>query len=262
MFIALPILSATFLMFGAWSLRRVGANRVGLLMAARVQQLWAKVTLWILGVSLDTEGTPPKGAFIIAANHLSYIDVLVLSALFPSRFIAKSEIASWPIIGTIVHVSGTLFVKRGDRNDVPRMVERMKNTLDAGVGITFFPEGWASRGLTVKRFHAGLLQSAVAGDFPCLPVAISYTTPNCEYAPAWTVAWWGATPISTHLLRMIRVGPVIARVRWPAETVRRSDRKELASALHSQVLKQFIPLGQDPLPPVLPGDPLASEGLD
>jgi 1-acyl-sn-glycerol-3-phosphate acyltransferase len=260
--IGLPILLSALPLILAWVLRKFGADRLGLKLAARVQQFWARLTLVILGVRLDAPGKPPRGAFVLTANHLSYIDVLVLAALFPSRFIAKSEIAGWPVIGFIVGLSGTLFVKRGDHSDVPRMVKRMRNTLDAGVGITFFPEGWASRGLTVKRFHAGLLQSAVEGDFPCLPVALSYSTPDSPFAPAWTVAWWSGSPLGAHLLRMIRLGPVVARVRWAPEPLWDADRKQLATRLHGEVLARFVPLDQDPLPPPMPGDPLASEGLD
>ncbi len=260
--IALPILLVSIPVVVAWLLRQVGADRIGLRLAAKSQQIWARGTLWILGIRLETLGPAPKGAFVITANHLSYIDVLVLAALFPSRFLAKSEIAGWPIIGTIVSLSGTLYIKRGDRNDVPRLVERMKNTLDAGVGVTFFPEGWASRGLTVKKFHAGLLQSAVSGEFPCLPVSLSYSTPNSDFAPAWTVAWWSASPLGVHLLRMIRVGPVVAHLRWPTEPLLGTERKDLANRLHGEVLARFRPLKQAPLPPVQVGDPLATEGLD
>ena len=260
--VVLPVVLVAPFMVIAWCLRKLGVNRLGLAMAARGQQIWARMTLAVLGIRLDTLGKPPVGAFVVTANHLSYIDVLVLGALFPGRFIAKSEIATWPLMGTIVRMSGTLFVRRGDRTDVPRMVGRMKATLEAGVGITFFPEGWASRGLSVKRFHPGLLQSAVSGNFPCLPVALSYSTPYSKLAPAWTVGWWGAVDLGPHILRMLSQGPIVARVRWAAEPLFGKDRKQLAEDLHASVSKHFEPLGQEPLPTPLPGDPLATDELE
>lgn len=260
--VGFPVLLIAPLMFVAWCLRKLGSDRIGLAMAARGQQLWARMSLFILGIRLDIACKPPEGAFVVTANHLSYIDVLVLGALFPGRFIAKSEIASWPLVGTIVRISGTLFVRRGDRTDVPRMVARMKATLEAGVGITFFPEGWASRGLSVKRFHPGLLQSAVAGGFPCLPVALSYSTPRSKLAPAWTVGWWGAVALGPHMLRMLAQGPIVARVRWAPEPLVGLDRKQLAVDLRALVLEHFEPLGQEPLPEPLPGDPLATDELE
>ena len=256
-----PLMLVAPFMVVAWCLRKLGSDRIGLSMAARGQQAWARMSLATLGIRLDTLGKPPAGAFVVTANHLSYIDVLVLGALFPGRFIAKSEIAAWPLVGTLVRMSGTLFVRRGDRSDVPRMVARMQATLEAGVGITFFPEGWASRGLTVKPFHAGLLQSAVAGRFPCLPVALSYATPRSDLAPAWTVGWWGGAPMGPHMLRMIAQGPIVARVRWSPEPIVGDERKQLAAELHAQVLQRFEPLGQERLPEPMPGDPLATDGL-
>jgi 1-acyl-sn-glycerol-3-phosphate acyltransferase len=260
--VVIPLLLIAPFMVVAWCLRKLGSDRIGLSMAARGQQLWARMTCAVLGIHLDTLGKPPVGAFVVTANHLSYIDVLVLGALFPGRFIAKSEIATWPLAGTIVRMSGTLFVRRGDRTDVPRMVARMKATLESGVGITYFPEGYASRGLTVKRFHAGLLQSAVAGGFPCLPVALSYSTPRSELSPAWTVGWWGSVSLGPHMLRMLAQGPIVARVRWAAQPLVGDERKQLAADLHAQVLEHFEPLGQESLPEPLPGDPLATDELE
>ena len=99
----------------------------------------------------------------MSSNHLSHIDILVVSAVFPSRFVAKSEIQKWPVIGWLASMAGTLFVRRGDRKDVPRVVREMRATLDAGVSVTFFPEGWASRGLRLYALcvrHTPLVRHA------------------------------------------------------------------------------------------------------
>ncbi|MDF1798259.1 MAG: lysophospholipid acyltransferase family protein [Planctomycetota bacterium] len=247
--------------FFAWVLRRCGRQAWGLALVVRCQALWARWTLALLGVRLDVEGAPPRGPFVVVANHLSHLDIPVLSALFPGRFIAKSEIATWPGIGFVVAVSGTLFVRRGDRRDVPRMVAEMRRTLEAGVGLCFFPEGWASRGLEVRRFHAGLLQSAVDGDFPCLPVTLGYDTPDSELAPAWTVGWWGPVNLFRHVRRMLDQGTVVARVRWAPEPLRGSERKALAEALEAEVRSRFVPMRQERVPAPLPGDPEPEEGL-
>lgn len=245
----------------AWVLRQVGQEPAGLRLVVACQTLWARWSLALLGVRLDIEGPPPRGPFVVVANHLSHLDIPVLAALFPGRFVAKSEIATWPGIGLVVALSGTLFVRRGDRKDVPRMVGLMRRTLDAGVGVTFFPEGWASRGLEVRRFHPGLLQSSVDGSFPCLAVSLSYETPESELAPAWTVAWWGPVNIFRHLLRMLRQGPVVARVRWAPAARTGHDRKLLAAALEADVRARFAPLRQHRVPDRLPGDPLEEDGL-
>jgi 1-acyl-sn-glycerol-3-phosphate acyltransferase len=258
-----PILLAMPFVLVAGLLRLAGFIGVGMRMGARVQSLWAKLSLFVLGVELDTSGEHvPREATLIAVNHLSYLDILVMSALFPSRFVAKSEIGSWPLLGPIVSLSGTLFVKRGDRNDVPRVVAEMQRTLDAGVSVTFFPEGWASRGLDVCRFHPGLFETAVRGQFPCLPVTLSYSTPENTGATAWTVGWWGPVRIGPHLARMLREGPVLARVSWAPEPLFGRDRKRLAQRLEDEVRSRFRPLRQEPLPVPIQGDPGPEEGLD
>ena len=260
--LALPLLLALPFAFLAAVLRLVGAQRFGLRLAARVQSIWARASLWVMGVHLETSGAKlPATATLIAANHLSYLDILVVSALLPSRFVAKSEIGNWPIVGWIVSMSGTLFVKRGDRNDIPRVVTEMKRTLAAGVSVTFFPEGWASRGLHVRHFHRGLFEAAVRGGFPCLPVTLSYSTPEGTAAPAWTVGWWGPVPLAPHMLRLLREGPVSASVRWAPAPVLGSDRKELALVLEREVRQRFVPLRQHPVPPPIKGDPPPEEGL-
>ena len=258
---ALVVLLVAPAILFAWVLRSCGRRAAGLKLLVGCQEFWARWTLRILGVRLDVEGEPPRGPFLVVANHLSHLDILVLGALFPGRFVAKSEIATWPGVGAVVSLSGTLFVRRGDRGDVPRMVSEMRGTLEAGVGISLFPEGWASRGLDVRRFHAGLLQSAVDGGFPCLPVTLGYETPESDAAPAWTVAWWGPVNLFQHLARMMRHGPVVARVRWADEPLVGDERKALAEALEAEVRSRFVPLVQTPLPEPLAGDPGPEDGL-
>ena len=114
--------------------------------------------------------------------------------------------------------------------------------------------------LPTQRFHAGLFEAAVVGGAPCLPVTLSYATPPGTAAPAWTVAWWGPVPIVRHTLRMMREGPVRATVRFPAEPLVGSDRKQLAERLQAEVAGRFEPLRQEPVPPPLPGDPAPDEG--
>ena len=243
-------------------LERAGLHKLGKRTLAELQSFWARWMLKVLAIELDVVSPPHRGVSIVSSNHLSHIDILVVSAVFPSRFVAKSEIQKWPVIGWLASMAGTLFVRRGDRKDVPRVVREIRATLDAGVSVTFFPEGWASRGLRVKRFHPGLFEAAASGGFECLPVSLSYSTPDGTYAPAWTVAWWGPVPISRHVWRMLRNGPVRALVAFPAETIRRSDRKALAVELQAMTQALFVPLRQAPVPPPIQGDPSPEEDRD
>src|SRR6185503_2039517 len=105
--------------------------RVALRFAAFTQWLWARALLAILGVELELVGDPPAGVFLVVANHLSYLDVPVLAALFPGRFVAKSEIAGWPVLGRLTSFVGTIFVTQRRTRDVLRVEHEMRRTLAA-----------------------------------------------------------------------------------------------------------------------------------
>jgi len=222
-------------------------------LGARMQRLWARTTLRLLGVRLEPEGDPPRGPFLIAANHSSYLDILVLSVLFPGRFVAKSEIAGWPMLGWMSRAVGTLFVQQARRRDVVRVGAEMTRTLAAGVSVILFPEGRATPGGRLEPFHTALFEPAAREGIPCLAVALHYETPGAAHGPAWTVAWWGGMEMPAHVSRLAALpGGVRARVRWAPRPSRGADRKQLASDVRAALSACFEPLRHEPVPPDLP----------
>src|SRR5262245_42605938 len=152
----------------------LGARRAALRLAAATQARWGAGILAILGTEIDLEGSLPSGACIVVANHLSYFDIPVVSALVRGRFVAKSEIAGWPMLGQLASVVGTIFLVQRRRRDMLRVEEEMRRTLEAGVPVVLFPEGHSTRGLGVDRLHSSLLEVAIHGRAPCLAVALGY----------------------------------------------------------------------------------------
>jgi len=220
----------------------------GLRMAAWVQGHWGAWTRRAFGLRVKTEGQPPKGAYLIASNHLSYLDILVLSGVFPSRFVAKSEIAGWPVIGPVAASTGTLFLVQADPRDVLRIGDAMRETLDAGVSVTLFPEGAASRGERVEPFHPALFAGPAKRGIPCLPVALSYRALRSPEAEAITVCWWGEMSLPTHIWRLLNLGPVEVTVRWGDELLVEADRKRLVARAQAEVEGLFQPVRQEPWP--------------
>lgn len=143
----------------------------------RMKQYWATGFLDILNIKLYCNGKPPgieTQRVLFAANHVSWLDVCVLLAACPTRFVAKAEIRNWPVIGLLCRNVGTLFIKRAKRSDAMRINQHINDVLTAGDRVTIFPEGTTSDGTMLRHFHASLLQSAATVGVQLYPIAIRY----------------------------------------------------------------------------------------
>ncbi len=141
---------------------------------ARVQA-WAQGLLRVLGLTLQVRGEPVAlGPALIVANHISWLDILALHAGRHCRFVAKSDVHHWPLIGRMATGAGTLYIERESRRDALRVVHHMADSLRAGQVLAVFPEGTTSDGVSLLPFHANLLQAAIAADAPVQPVALGY----------------------------------------------------------------------------------------
>ncbi len=142
-----------------------------------MMQRWAIDLLSILAIRLHCHGNIPAletPRVLFAANHVSWLDVCVLMAVCPARFVAKAEISKWPILGLLSRNVGTLFIERAIRSDTLRINQQISEVLGKGERVTVFPEGTTTDGTYLNHFHASLLQSAVATNALLYPVAISY----------------------------------------------------------------------------------------
>jgi 1-acyl-sn-glycerol-3-phosphate acyltransferase len=138
-------------------------------------QAWALKMLGILGVTLEVRGAPPAGGpLLLVANHLSWLDILVMHAARYCRFVAKSDVKQWPLVGTLATGGGTLYIEREKRRDAMRVVHHMAESLRAGEIVAIFPEGTTGDGTGVLPFHANLIQAAVSARSPVQPVALRF----------------------------------------------------------------------------------------
>jgi len=200
----------------------------------------------ILSVRRDVGGpVPGDGVYLVASNHVSYLDILVLGSLYPSLFLAKREIASWPLFGWIARGAGTLFVDRDVARDVVRAGREMSERLELGLPLTIFPEGRSSRGVEILPFQPSLLEPAARAGVPCWAASISYETPGSEDAPSRTICWHDSESLLTHFPRLVGLRRVIARVRFSEIPVISNDRKALASALWENSNATFTPVRQE-----------------
>ncbi len=138
-------------------------------------QAWAQRMLEVLGIGLEVRGsTPGAGPLMLVANHISWLDILVLHAARHCRFVSKSDVAHWPLIGRLATGAGTMYIERESRRDAMRIVHHMTVSLRAGDILAVFPEGTTSDGVTLLPFHANLIQAAISAEAPVLPVGLNF----------------------------------------------------------------------------------------
>lgn len=141
-----------------------------------IVRFWSRHMLRIFGLRVKlnhAERLPPGEAFLVL-NHISWIDIFVVNAFRPAFFIAKADIARWPVIGYLCARSGTIFIERGKRHAVRAVNEKVTRLLDGGARIACFPEGTTTNGMHLYPFHANLLQAPLDAKSPIVPIALRY----------------------------------------------------------------------------------------
>lgn len=229
----------------------------------RAIRAWSLRVLSILNIDLVVKGAAPRidepGALFVA-NHISWVDIYLLDAVCPVRFVSKSEVRSWPIIGWLATKVGTFFIERKRRHDTGRINREIHDALSRGDCVALFPEGTTTNGSLLRPFHASLLQAAVNSDARLWPVAIRYRNSdgNINISPAYA----DGTNFAQSLFRILAEPHVIAEIAYlePMPVEGRS-RRELA-ALAERTIASALSL---PIPcriPGKPGDPPAAQPTD
>lgn len=187
----------------------------------------------LLGMRIQTYGLPMEGPALRVCNHVSWTDIPILAAGLPLRFLAKREVASWPLIGWITRQVGTIFVQRG-ADDSAAVRETLASALEAGGSVMVFPEGTTTGGESARPFHPRLLGAASTAKCPVQAVTIAY---HRDGQPDWIVPFIGDDDFLAHLCRLFRKPAVRVDVMFHpplAVSVTDSPRK-LARMLHQQV---------------------------
>jgi 1-acyl-sn-glycerol-3-phosphate acyltransferase len=210
--------------------RRLPYRRANLLVP-KIQSVWLHAVCFVLGVRFSIQGTPLIGDGLWVSNHISWLDVVLLGALQPSAFLAKSEVASWPVVGFLGRQSGNLFIRRGHGSQ--QITETMTERLRCGDRLVLFPEGTTTRGDTVRHFHGRLLQPAISAGVPVQAVAINYQGAAAELVP-----FVGDDDFLPHLLRLLHLSQICVTIHF-GEPLLINDaiqRNTLADQARSQVL--------------------------
>jgi 1-acyl-sn-glycerol-3-phosphate acyltransferase len=196
-----------------------------------VVQRWSARLLRILAVELRIEGDIGAycGNVMVVANHISWLDIFVLNAAHPVRFVAKSEIAKWPVVSQMVRGAGTVFIERERPRDVLKVNHYVALLLAQGNVVAVFPEGTTTYGTELLPFKGALLQPIVEAEGHVQPVAIRYRTRdgNLSLAPEYV----GDTSFTTSFWRVCGERALtVALTARPALPARDRHRRDLARA--------------------------------
>jgi 1-acyl-sn-glycerol-3-phosphate acyltransferase len=231
----------------------VNAGRRNALMKSWSRRLlrMLNVDARLRGHSLDGGG----GNVLIVANHISWLDIFVLMSVRPARFVGKSELRRWPLMGTLITRVGTLYVERARRHNTHQVNRRAAEALASGDVLAIFPEGTTTDGTSLLPFHGSLLQPIVDAEGHVLPVAIRYSTPDGLHSAA--AAYVGDTSILESFWRLTGEPALVVDLHIaPPLPARLKHRRELSRAAES-VIRTVLDSAATPPAPETPDDPRA-----
>lgn len=195
---------------------------------------WSARMVALLGVRLEVIGQAHVGAKLIVANHISWLDIVTINSVVPSRFVSKAEVGQWPVVGKLVDAAGTLYLVRERRRDAARVLGLMAQALRDGATVAVFPEGTTGEGHGVLHFHPNLVQAAIDADALVQPVVLRYSNPGIPVSS--DTAYIGDTTLLQSLWRVVTARGLIVRVHiLPAQRVTHADRRSLTTQLHETI---------------------------
>ena len=172
----------------------------GMRLDHRVVRWWSWMLMKVFGITVRTVGQPLPVATMFVANHVSWVDIVVLHSTRMMGFVAKREIAGWPLIGWMAARAETIFHQRGSQESLGGVMAQMRGRLETGHSVGAFPEGGTRDGITVGPFHARIFTAAVEAGAPVQPVALRYG----EGGSAQTrVAFWPGENFVQNFLRLL-----------------------------------------------------------
>jgi 1-acyl-sn-glycerol-3-phosphate acyltransferase len=189
--------------------------------------------LRILHVKVEGRGPIPPGGLLVS-NHQGYLDILCLNVLCPSTFVAKAEIRSWPLFGLFCEWSGTIFLDRKHRTGLRGPLEQVAELLRREERVVIFPEGTDSDGTTVLPFHSSFFEAAIQAQCPVVPLAIRYSAPGVSQHEE--VIYWKDRRFIFHVIRLLGVKEVRARVTFEGPMAAGRDRKRLSQKMRERIL--------------------------
>jgi len=221
------------------------AGKRRLQMSSTLMSLWARSACAILGIRIKKTGLHqfPQGSFIVA-NHCSYLDILVLGSLIPGVFVAKQEVASWPMLGWLSRLAGTIFVDRDSRMSALTAFHAIESRLTSDISVILFPEGTTNNGTDILAFKSSFFKIPIETRRPVQPVSLIYSHLNGEpvrEVQRDRIAWYGSMSLLPHLWNMLGINKIDVRVHMsPTIHVMEPDTPKMRKLVSSMARESVI----------------------
>lgn len=204
---------------------------------------WCRRIVKVLGVEWSVEGELPDCGAVVS-NHLSYLDVLLYSAVRPFVMVAKSEVRGWPLFGWLTSRAGTVYVTRGGGpSTYPGVNSAMAEAYRSGLPVLFFPEGTTTDGSCVLPFRRGLFHSVLNEVVSLRVAALRYSLEDAAGSAEEDVCWWGDALLAPHLWRLLGLKGIQAEICFGGEVGARRDRFVLSEGAREAVAGLYAGLG-------------------
>jgi lyso-ornithine lipid O-acyltransferase len=190
----------------------------------------ARRVLRCIDIESHVEGEPP-GCGLVVSNHLSYLDIIIISAAMPCFFVAKMEVDSWPFFGKAARTGGTIFLDRSSLASANSVAEQIAERLSLPVPLLLFPEGTSTDGAQVLRFHSRLIDPATTAGAPITAAAIRYEVGDVEERE---LCWYGDESFITHLWKVLGVAGFSAQLRFGEPKIY-PHRRVAADQTHDEI---------------------------
>jgi lyso-ornithine lipid O-acyltransferase len=196
---------------------------------------WLKWFAAILNLQITHEGQLPTRGNVWVSNHISWLDIIVLGQFAPAHFVAKSDVLAWPIIGYLARQGGTIFVRRGDKQQVKAIAEALVWLLKQSSTVIAFPEGTTTKGDMVLPFHASLLQAALLTKVSVQPIALRYEGEAKSIAP-----FIGDDDFVPHLIRMLSLDKIAVHIVFhPAISTAGKNRQSVSNEARGMIMESI-----------------------
>src|SRR5215510_10001835 len=217
-------------------------------------RLWARACLRILGLNINLHrgrhiGLPLHSDLhsnrrLLVSNHQSYLDVVIIASVFPTLFVAKTEVTRWPLFGWLSKLGGTIFVDREDPRSGVKCAYRVSRALRGGVNVQVFPEATTGDGSTVLPFKGLFFASAIRSRTTALPLTIKFQSVNgrpMDREALDKVCWHGDMDFARHFWKFLNIesAEVSLMIDEPIEPVRARRAKALAEVARERIFRSF-----------------------
>lgn len=224
--IAYLLLKLNSLIFFKSNKFRVKINRL-------IFKYWSLSLIKSFGGKIEVKNWPFQQKSVFVSNHISYLDIIILNAIHPFSFVAKSEIAKWPLLGNMASLVNTIFIDRSNPLAVKNLYKKIDEKISLGDSILIFPEGTTSNGEEILDFKKGVFMPIIKAKkhqniLGC--IAIKYYLDEKYGNQKDKIAWWGDSNLFYHLLSLLKIP------RW--KVVISTTKYEIGSTKSSKLISQ------------------------